>query len=316
MRLIKLYLCQFCKKTMKIPKTTIVSWLILLSLMLTWGSSFILIKKGLIVFSSSQIGCLRIGITFLVLLPFAFKRLKMLNRKHWIALLFIGIGSSAPAFLFPMAQKGIDSATAGVLNSLSPLFTMLLGLAFFRIKVKWINVLGVLIGLIGAIGLISVSGNASFEFNFGYAAYIILATIFYALNANMIKSFLQDLDSFTVTIFSFFIFGVPALIYLFVSTPFIIQLNQDPHFWQGLAYVSTLAVVGTAIALIFFNYLIKINTAVFASSVTYLIPIVALLWGIIDGEHFSVVYILWILMILIGVFLVNAKRLKVFEFKK
>jgi drug/metabolite transporter (DMT)-like permease len=299
----------------KISKNEIISWIILLSLMITWGSSFILIKKGITVFSSMQVGCLRVGIAFLVLMPFAFKRFKKIQKKHWLVLFIVGMCSTAPAFLFPMAQQGIDSATAGVLNSLTPLFTLLVGLSFFNVKVKWFNTLGVFIGLLGAIGLISVSGNANFQFNLGYASYIIVATILYALNGNMIKSFLKEIDSFTITIFSFFIFGLPTLIYLFTSTPFIEQYHTDPNFWMGLAYIATLAIFGTAIALIFFNYLIKINTVIFASSVTYLIPIVAFFWGIIDGEQFGLVYILWILMILLGVLLVNAKRLKVFGFK-
>ena len=284
--------------------------------MLTWGSSFILIKKSLTVFSTTQIGCLRVGITFLVLLPFAFSRLKRLKKKHWIALFFISFGSTAPAFLFPMAQMEIDSATAGVLNSLTPLFTLIVGLAFFSLKVKWFNIVGVLIGLFGAVGLIATSGNANFQFNFGYAIYIIIATLLYAFNGNLIKSFLKELDSFTITIFSFFIFGLPALVYLFISTPYITQLKSDPEFWAGMAYVSTLAILGTAVALIFFNYLIKIKTVIFASSVTYLIPIVAFIWGIIDGEQFGLVYILWIMLILVGVFLVNASHLNAFTFKK
>lgn len=301
---------------LKISKTDIISWAILLSLMITWGSSFILIKKGIIVFSSMQVGSMRVGITFLALMPFAFKRFRKIQKKHWPVLILVGICSTAPAFLFPMAQQGIDSATAGVLNSLTPLFTLLVGVTMFRVKVKWFNTVGVLIGLIGAIGLISVSGNASFEFNLGYASYIIIATTLYALNGNMIKSFLKEIDSFTITIFSFIIFGLPSLIFLFSATPFLEQYHTDPNFWTGLAYIATLAVFGTAIALIFFNYLIKINTVIFASSVTYLIPIVAFFWGIIDGEQFSLVYILWINMILLGVLLVNAKHLKVLGFKK
>lgn len=262
-----------------------------------------------------QVGSLRVGITFLVLMPFAFKRFKKIKRKHWPVLLIVGLCSTAPAFLFPMAQQGIDSATAGILNSLTPLFTLIVGLAFFSVKVKWFNIVGMLLGLAGAIGLISVSGNASFQFNLGYAVYIIIATILYALSANTIKSFLTEIDSFTITIFSFIIFGLPTLVYLFTSTPFIEQYHTDPDFWTGLAYITTLAIFGTAIALIFFNYLIKINTVIFAASVTYLIPIVAFFWGIIDGEQFGLVYILWILIILLGVLLVNAKHLKVFGFK-
>ncbi len=288
----------------------LLSWLILIALMITWGSSFILIKKGLIVFSSMQIGTLRIGIAFLVLLPFAFSRLTKINRQQWKILFFVSLGSTAPAFLFPLAQKSLDSATAGVLNSLTPLFTLIVGLLFFKLKVKWFNVVGVIIGLVGAVGLISISGGASFSFNIGYAAYIIIATIFYALNGNLIKSFLKQLDSFTITIFSFFIFGLPALFYLFLGTNFIEQINNDPMVWEGLAYISTLAIFGTAIALVLFNYLVKINTVIFASSVTYLIPIVAFAWGIIDGERFGLGYVFWIMLILFGIFMVNAKRLR------
>ena len=289
-------------------KTTALPWLILTVLMITWGSSFILIKKGLIVFSSMQVGALRVGITFLVLIPFAFKRLKELKRKHWLVLFFVSLGSAAPAFLFPMAQMHIDSATAGILNSLTPLFTMLIGILLFQLKVKWYNVLGVMIGLFGAVGLISVSGGGSFKFNFSFAIYIIIATILYAFNGNLIKSFLKDLSSFTITIYSFFFFGIPTLVYLFFGTDFLFKMDAHPQFWEGLAYVGTLAIFGTAIALILFNYLIKLTTVVFASSVTYLIPVVALIWGVIDGERFGLLNVLWIICILFGVFLVNAKR--------
>ena len=290
-------------------KLSVISWLILVVLMLTWGSSFILIKRGLTVFDSMQVGALRVGIAFIVLLPFAFSRLKLLNRKHWIVLFFVSFGSAAPAFLFPLAQMGIDSGIAGILNSLTPLFTLIIGLSLFQLKTKWFNVVGVVIGLVGAIGLIAVSGGGNFSFNFGYAAYIIVATILYALNANLIKSFLKELDSFTITIFSFFIFGLPSIIYLFTGTDFVNKFSTHPEFWEGMAYLSTLAIFGTAAALIAFFYLIKITNVIFASSVTYLIPIVALAWGIIDGEKFEITYVLWVSFILIGIYLVNAKKL-------
>ncbi len=291
-------------------KSTANSWFILFVLMLIWGSSFILIKKGLTVFSSMQVGTLRVGIAFLVLLPFAFSRLKHLKKKHWIALIAVSFCSAAPAFLFPMAQTGIDSAIAGILNSTTPFFTLIVGISLFRLKVKWFNVVGVFIGLIGSVGLISVSGQGDFNFNMGYAIYILIATTLYAFNANIIKNFLEELDSLTITIFSFFIFGSPALAYLFVGTDFSHKIIHHPHFWEGMAYVSTLAIVGTAAALVVFNYLIKITNAVFASSVTYLIPIVAMGWGLIDGERFIVIQLLWIALILGGVYLVNTKKLK------
>lgn len=289
-------------------KLSVISWVILLALMLVWGSSFILIKKGLDVFTDMQVGAMRIGIAFLVLLPFAFHKMKHLTRKHWILLLAVSFCAAVPAFLFPMAQKGLDSGIAGILNALTPLSTMLVGLSFFKLKVKWFNVMGIMVGLAGAIGLISIIGSGDFELNLGFAVYIILATILYAFNGNIIKNFLKDLDSFTITIFSFFIFGLPALIYLFVGTDFVNKFETHPDFWLGLIHVVILAIFGTAAALVAFNYLIKITNVIFASSVTYLIPIVALVWGVVDGERFEFVYIIWILLILVGVYLVNTKR--------
>jgi drug/metabolite transporter (DMT)-like permease len=290
-------------------KLSVLSWLILGALMLTWGSSFILIKKGLNVFTDMQVGAMRIGIAFLVLLPFAIYKMKNLKKKHWIVLFFVSFCSVVSAFLFPMAQKGLDSGIASILNSLTPLFTMLVGLSFFKLKVKWHNVMGLMISLIGAVGLINVTGEGSFKLNFGFAIYIIIANILYAFNGNVIKTYLKELDSFTITIFSFFIFGIPALVYLFAGTDFISKYKTHPDFCLGLIYVGTLAILGTAAALVAFNYLIKITNVIFASSVTYLIPIVALIWGIIDGERFEVVYIIWVLFILMGVYLVNTKRL-------
>lgn len=290
-------------------KLPILSWLILIILMITWGSSFILIKKGLTVFNSMQIGAMRISITFLVLLPFAIHRIKYLRKKHWLLLSIIGFCGAIPAFLFPLAQVHIDSAIAGILNSTTPLFTLIIGVLFFSLKVKWYNISGVMIGLIGTIGLISVSGGGNFNFNFSFAIYIIIATIFYALNGNLIKYFLNDLDAFTITIFSFFVFGIPALLYLFIFTDFFSKITTHPYFWEGLTYVSVLAIFGTAAALIAFNYLIKITNAVFASSVTYLIPIVALIWGIIDGEIFKPIYTFFILSIFVGIYLVNTKKI-------
>ena len=289
---------------------TFKAWIILVALMFTWGSSFILIKKSLLYFTSMQVGALRVGITFLVLLPFAFQRLRKLNKKQWMVFALVSLGNTAPAFLFPKAQEVLDSSISGILNSLTPLFTLIVGLMFFNTKTKWFNVAGVFIGLIGAVGLVNATGNGSFSFNFSYAIYIIIATILYAINVNVIKTYLQGLDSFTVTIFIFFVFGPAVLVFLFGGTPFLNQLTTDPKIFEGLAYVSTLAIIGTAAALIAFNYLIKISTAIFASSVTYLIPIVALLWGVIDGEQFLTSYVIYICLILAGIFLVNAKRIR------
>jgi len=289
-------------------KKTIISWIILLALMITWGSSFILIKRGLEVYSDVEVGALRICITFIVFIPFI-NRFSKIKANQWKYLAVVGIvGSGAPAFLFAKAQTGIDSNLAGILNSLTPLFTLIISISLFRVKSRMINILGVIIGLIGAVGLIFVSGDKGFEFNFSFAIYVIIAAICYAISVNFVKNYLQDIDSLTITAFSFLIIGLPVLIYLIFFTDFTNHLVSNNRALEGLGYISILAIVGTGIALTAFNYLVKITNAVFASSVTYLVPIVAIIWGKIDGEKFKLIYIIWIVLILFGVFLVNKKK--------
>jgi drug/metabolite transporter (DMT)-like permease len=294
----------------KLSRNLIISWSILTGLALIWGSSFILIKRGLDYYSSSEVGALRISISFLVLSPFAISSIRKLSLHDWKYLSIVGlIGSGFPAFLFAKAQTGIDSSLAGILNSLTPLFTMIIGLGFFSMKIKWFNIAGVLIGLAGAIGLISISGGRSFEFNFQYAIYIIIATVCYATNVNLVKYKLRDVDALTITAFSFFIIGLPVLLYLLFFTEFIRQISTEPAALKGLGYIGILAVVGTALALIAFNRLVKMASPVFASSVTYLIPLVAVAWGAIDGEKMTPLAFLWMAVILLGIFLVNKKKI-------
>jgi drug/metabolite transporter (DMT)-like permease len=283
---------------------------ILAGLALTWGSSFILIKRGLDFFSSSEVGALRISITFLVLSPIALIRMRKLNPREWVYVAIVGLlGSFFPAFLFAKAQTGIDSSLAGILNSLTPLFTMVIGLSFFSMKIKWFNAVGVLIGLVGAIGLIGISGGRSFETNFQYAVYIILATVFYAINVNIVKYKLGNVDAVTLTSVSFLIIGLPVLIYLLLFTAFPVQISSEPAALKGLGYLAILSVVGTALALIAFNRLVKLASPVFAASVTYLIPVVAISWGLLDGEKMSKGNFLWMAVILFGIFLANKKKL-------
>jgi len=293
-------------------KSTYIPWLILFVLALTWGSSFILIKHGLMGFGgdSSIVGALRIVISFLVLLPLAIAKLGKVKRRHWMVLALVGvISNAAPSFLFAQAQTHIDSNTAGILNSLTTLFTLIIGLAFFKLKPKWFNIGGVFIGLIGAIGLIHFSGDGGFVFNIKYAVYVLMATLCYATAVNLIKEYLADLDALSITSVSFLLIGIPLTVYLIFFTDFVHDLSTTKEAWAGLGYISILGIIGTALALIFFNNLIKMTSALFAASVTYMIPIVAIAWGLIDGESFEWNYLLWIVMILLGVYLVHTKHL-------
>ncbi len=287
----------------------LISWAILLPLVLVWGSSFILIKKSLLYFTAVEVGILRISITTIFLLPVALKTFRSIDRKHRIYLTISGtIGSFIPSFMFAIAQTGINSLLAGILNSLTPLFTLLLGLIFFRLRATWYNTLGVFIGLLGAMGLIYASGgDQGFAFNIKYASLIFIATICYAFNVNFIKTYLKHINSLTITALTFFYIGVPSTIYVLFFSDIPTKLLMDSENLAGFGYISILAIAGTGIALIAFNKLIKISSPVFASSVTYLIPVIAIIWGIIDGEIFKPVYILWFVLILAGVLLVNTK---------
>lgn len=284
------------------------SWLILFTLVLVWGSSFILIKKSLMYFSALEVGLLRIVITFVFLLPIAIKNISKVNRKQKYYLLLSGIvGSLFPSLLFAFAQSGINSSLAGSLNSLTPLFTLLIGLVFFHLKSRWYNIVGVFIGLAGALGLIYVSGNSGFALNLKYGGLVIAATICYAFNVNFIKTFLKEVDSVTITVLTFYFIGFPATLFILFFSDVPGKLIHQQEVWAGFGYLAILSIVGTGLALMIFNKLIKISSPVFASSVTYLIPVVAIIWGVVDGEALKPAYVLWFLLILFGVFLVNAK---------
>jgi drug/metabolite transporter (DMT)-like permease len=281
-------------------------WAIMIALVLIWGTSYILMKRGLESYPSTQVAALRIAISFLFLLPFTFFQLKKIKRKDLKFFAIAGLlGSGIPAFLFTEAQRGIDSQVTGILNSVAPLFTLIVGMIFFRYKAKWYNVLGVFIGLSGAIGLLSAGDSNSFQNNLGFGMYVILATILYATNINIVKRYLKDIDATAITCFAFFFIGVPCLTYLLAGTDFITRTQLVPYAWKNLGYITVLAVIGTALAGIMYNYLIKISSILFVASVTYLIPVIAIMWGIIDGEPFYMDYFLWIALIFIGVFLVN-----------
>ncbi|HET6244174.1 MAG: DMT family transporter [Bacteroidetes bacterium] len=290
-------------------------WTILLILAFIWGSSFILMKRGLESFSYTQVASLRLFIAFLFLIPFALPHLKMMFGKKAFYIMSVGvIGNGIPAFLFTYAQKGLSSSLTGMLNSLTPLFTLVLGIFVFKSKIKWHNGLGVVVGLTGALGLIAANESNSFNGSFHYASYIILATIFYATSINIIKKHLSEVTSVQIASLALMFVGPFAGIYLFF-TDFTTVLFSKPGAFTSLGYVAILAIVGTALSIIVFNILIKMTNAIFASSVTYIIPVFAMLWGIFDNEVISIVQLIWIGIILLGVYLVNTKKEIIKELK-
>lgn len=281
------------------------NWLILILLSIVWGSSFILIKKGLVSFSGIQVGALRITIAFLFFLPIAFRFLKKVPKEKLKFILAVGlIGSFFPAFLFPIAQKEINSSTAGILNSMVPLFTYIWGIAVFQQGKNSKRLLGIFIGMAGAIALILEPGS-----QLGikpFALFILLATIMYGLSSNIAKHKLQDVKSLYITSLSFFFVGIPAIAILF-STDFLEVMKTDEFAWHSLGFVSILAIVGTALSLLLFWKLVQQTDAIFGSMTTYLIPVVAIMWGLLDREQLYLYQYLGFGFILLSVFLVRKK---------
>jgi drug/metabolite transporter (DMT)-like permease len=263
-------------------------------------------KKGLEAFSPQQVAALRIGFACIVLMPLLFFIPKPNWKKHWPGILGMGIfGNLIPAFLFTYAETGISSSLAGMLNALTPMFTILISVLAFKTKTTITQIIGVVLGLTGAVFLIVFSNETDFSFqHFFFPLCVIAATLCYAISVNLIRAYLQDLNSISASVFSFFIIGIPSLIYLFTGD-FVQVFKSHSHAFSSLIYIGILGIVGSAISVIAFNRLIKISGAVFASSCTYLIPIVALFWGLLDGEVVQILQILSVFLILGAIYLIN-----------
>ncbi len=273
-----------------------------------WGSSFILMKRGMEVYSSNQVAALRIFIAFLSIIPLVFKHVKKSLLKHWKGFLGMGMfGSLIPAFLFTAAQNGISSSLTAMLNSLTPVFTLIMGVFFFKEKPGWINIVGIFIGFCGAIGLLIVSKGGAINTNVWYGFFVVLAAIFNALAVSVIKKYLGGINAISCTVWSMVLVGPIAGAYLF-TTDFTYRLSNNPMALQSLGYITVLAVFSSVISVVLFNILIGRSGTLFATSVTYLLPIVAMGWGLWDNEVVLPLHLAWIGLILIGVFLVNKKR--------
>ena len=267
-----------------------------------WGSSFILMKKGLIVFNDLEVAQLRMGVAWISLLPFVWSKLFSIEKKHIIPILIVGLfGNGLPAFLFTKAQTELDSSLIGILNALVPLFTFVLAMLLFKTKVKVSQLIGILLGLSGAVWLIA-GGGLMLE-NGNYSWYVIIATICYAISLNTIKNYLQNMSAIEIAGLAFFVVGPFCLIALAFSD-FSEKMTIDGAY-LALFYVVLLSTVGTSLALVLFNQLVKGTTAIFASSVTYLIPVVAIFWGFADGEIITLNHFIGIAIILGGIHLIN-----------
>ncbi len=290
-------------------KKRALAWVLLFVLALIWGSSFILIKKGLVGLTPYELGSLRIVAASLFLLPSAFKRFRGVDKKSYPFLISVGLlGSLVPSFLFAIAQTRIESSVTGVINGLVPIFTILVGLIIYKVKQEPKVFLGILVGFVGTAVLISAGKGMELSGINVYALLIVLATVCYGTNLNFIKFHLGHLHPITVTSVSLLFVGPIAIIHLFGFTEFWPKLISIEGTVLSTSYIVILGIFGTAIALILFNKILQITDALFASSVTYLIPIVAVAWGVLDGENLYPMHYIGMIAVGIGVYIANSNR--------
>lgn len=282
------------------------AWTLFVILALTWGSSFILMKRGLESFSYSQISFIRIASAWLFTAMLAFRHYRHFRRKHIGPAIAVGLfGNAIPYTLFPLAVTQLDSSLVGILNSMVPLFTLLIGVVWFGIRVRRLSVLGIMLGLGGAVWLLIPDASVSNQ-RILYGVFPILATICYAISINVINTRLTDLSPVAITLFSLTAVGPLSGAYV-LTTDIVAVMQTDPKAWLHLFYVVLLGVLGSSLAIVIFSYLIKGSSSLFAASVTYLIPVVALLWGYADGETIGWYHLGGMLAILSGIYLINKK---------
>ncbi len=292
------------------------SWLLLAILALIWGGSFILMKRGMettsgeAIYTDAQVASLRMVIAGITMLPFGLFSLKKIRKpKQVISLIVVGFsGNFFPAFLFTYAETGLSSGLAGMLNSFTPFFPLLIGWAIFRQPLRLQQSLGLLVAFGGIILLVGSGSGMASNGSWVHVAAILLATLLYGLSLNTIKHTLAGFKSWEITSLAFSFVAIPAAIMTWVTgTPTTMQTN--PYAWEGLGYIAILSLVGTCLALVLFNSIIARTSAVFASSVTYFIPFVAVAFGtLLNNESFHWIQLVAMVVVLVGVNIANRTR--------
>jgi drug/metabolite transporter (DMT)-like permease len=296
--------------------SSLTAYLLLIFLSVVWGSSFLLMKKGMVasdgspVFSPYQVAALRMGIAGLFLLPFMLIHKKEINKSNLFPAILVGVcGNGIPAFLFTYAETGINTSLAGMLNATTPVFTVLIAVVIFRNKFLWLNYLGVFLGFCGALLLVYFGGGSAGadKGQIFSASLVLIACFLYGTSVNIMRNYLHSVKPIAITAFSLLSVGIPCLIYLF-STDYFQILSTHPGAWKAMGFITILSLIGTALSVVIFYYLIRMTSAVFASSVTYLIPVTAMFLGVIEyGEVIHFEQFIAIGVILCGVWLINKK---------
>jgi drug/metabolite transporter (DMT)-like permease len=284
------------------------NWLIFIALSIIWGSSFILIKIGLDNhLSPYQLAALRIVSAGIVLLPTTIKYIRGIPANKLFYVFMSGvIGSLLPAFLFCLAEEGIDSSLAGTLNCLTPIFVIVTGAVFFKTRTSSNKIIGIIIAFAGSFLLLFSMGHMKESQHLVFISFVVLATIFYGFNVNMVAKHLLNISSLHIAAVALTLNAIPALLVL-IFTGFFSSSFGSHELWVAIGAASILGVIGTAFATIIFYTLVKRAGGIFASMVTYGIPFIAIAWGIVFGEALGWQQVACLLIILVGVYWVNKK---------
>lgn len=283
------------------------AWLTLIFLSLIWGSSFILMKKALIAFEPMHLAAMRILISGLTLSPILFLYNKEIDWKNAYKYLIVGlVGNGIPAVLFFVAQTQISSSLSGLLNGMTPIWTLVIGIIVFSLPVYRYQIIGVVLGFIGASLLVIKGSTGGASSNIWYGLLIIVATVSYGLSVNIVKKWFQETRPLLLTAGSFVSIAVIALVYLLFDFPQVDIYDETVQF--SFLAVTILSLLGTVLATVIFYALIQRTSAVFGSTVAYIMPIVALGWGALDGEALGWIHLVGSILILIGVYVIRLRK--------
>jgi drug/metabolite transporter (DMT)-like permease len=292
-----------------------INWLVFILLSIVWGSSFILIKEGLRAFTPYQVASLRMFFAGLVLLPFAIKAFRKIPKDKMGLVIISGlVGNFIPAYLFCIAETKIDSALAGILNSLTPLFTILVGIVVYKAQTSAVKILGILIGFIG-LTFLMLTGKELHLDHLSYASLVLIATLLYGINVHTVGRYLKEISSIQIASVAFSFLILPSATVLYFTGYFKMDFT-NPLVVHSTLTSAVLGMVGTSMASILFYYLVKKAGVLFGSLVTYGIPVVAVAWGLIYGESLAPLQLLCLAVILLGVYIVNRGNLNFLPFVK
>jgi drug/metabolite transporter (DMT)-like permease len=291
----------------KTAYSTAIGWFILIGIGMTWGSSYLFIKKALVQFHFIEVASLRLLITAICFTPWLIRSIYRIKKSEILPVLIVAIcGSGAPGILFPLAQTKLSSGYTGILSSTTPLFTLIVGTLFFSLKLQMRKVLGIAIGFLGVLLLIYFTQSEFITGSLFSALMICLATFLYSISSNTVNKYLQNLDTLSISSIAFSVLAIPSLMWLLSQGTFNKIITQEAIL-PSLLPILALSFFGTFLATILFFLLIKKEGVVFSSTVSYIIPCMALILAYIDGELISIYHLLGMFIILIGIYLTRNK---------